>query len=93
MSINQILDQVRNSLYANEFKSLSDNFVKLRDELNSLQTVLDLMNSRLEKLEAPKNTSNVAVTVENVPVVPDPVSVTDVSLEPSPEAVVTEDTV
>jgi hypothetical protein len=90
MSINQILDQVRNSLYANEFKSLSDNFVKLRDELNSLQTVLDLMNSRLEKLEAPKSTSNVAVTVESVPVVSDPVSVTDTSLEPTSEMVVTE---
>jgi DNA anti-recombination protein RmuC len=67
MSVNQILEQVRDSLYANEFKSLSDNFVKLRDELNSLQTSLDTMNARLEKMEASKHISNVAVTVESVP--------------------------
>ncbi len=66
MSVNQILEQVRDSLYANEFKSLSDNFVKLRDELNSLQTSLDTMNARLEKMEASKHISNVAVTVESV---------------------------
>lgn len=63
MSMNQILEQVRTSLYENEFKSLSDNFVRLRDELTSLQASLDTMNARLEKIETSKNASNVVVTV------------------------------
>ena len=63
MSMNHILEQVRTSLYENEFKSLSDNFVRLRDELTSLQASLDTMNARLEKIETSKNASNVVVTV------------------------------
>ena len=63
MSMNQILEQVRTSLYENEFKSLSDNFVRLRDELTSLQASLDTLNARLEKVETSKNASNVVVTV------------------------------
>jgi uncharacterized coiled-coil protein SlyX len=63
MSMNQILEQVRTFLYENEFKSLSDNFVKLRDELTSLQASLDTLNARLEKVETSKNASNVVVTV------------------------------
>jgi uncharacterized coiled-coil protein SlyX len=72
MSMNQILEQVRTSLYENEFKSLSDNFVKLRDELTSLQASLDTLNARLEKVETSKNASNVVVTV--VPETPEPSS-------------------
>lgn len=67
MSISQIVTQVRNSLYANEFKSLSDNFVMLREKLNLLQTSLDSLVSRIEILEAIKNTTTNDVVVTFAP--------------------------